>query len=60
MKLLQITNFEAWESIFNRKLFGSKNLEIQVIKIQNSLKEHIKPGSLFVINTVTGSITYIK
>jgi hypothetical protein len=49
MKPSQITDFEAWEFIFNRKLFGSKNLEIQVIKIQNSLKEHIKPDSLFVI-----------
>jgi len=43
------TDSEAWESIFNRKLFGSKNFEIQVIKIQNSLKECIKPDSLFVI-----------
>jgi hypothetical protein len=33
MKPSQITDFEAWEFIFNRKLFGSKNLEIQVIKI---------------------------
>jgi len=49
MKPSHITDFEAWESIFNKKLFGSKNFEIQIIEIQNSLKEHIKPDSLFVI-----------